>query len=793
MRRLLQWSAVLLAVTLAPVAVLATVILFAWQELPDVAQLTDYRPKMPLRIYAQNGEKIAEFGEERRIVVDLSAVPEHLKKAILAAEDEHFYAHPGVDPLGIARAAIANLLSGAKAQGGSTITMQVARNFYLSREKSYWRKFYEMLLAIKLDRELTKDQILTLYMNQIYLGQRAYGFAAAAQTYFGKPIQGLTLAENALLAGLPKAPSQLNPYRNPEGALARREYVLRRMKEAGFIDGEQYERALAEPLVLANSRSSPTDLVGGRIPWGGHVAELVRQFVIERFGSEAATSAGLQVYTTIDPHWQREAEAAVRRGLIAYDRRHGFRGAEGEIPAEPLRRQEFGAIAEALEAYPDAPEALTAVVVEVAPKAVKVWRNGQTITLEGEGLTLWQPALSPRAPQAVQLRPGSVVRIRQNDKGQWEGTQLPNAQAALVALDPSNGAVRALVGSYDFESAKFNYATQGLRQPGSAFKPFIYSAALEKGWMPGSWIEDEPITFGREVTGSAEWSPKNYDDKYEGWMRVRDALAHSKNLPAVRVLYDITPQYAQQWITRFGFDPKHHPPYLTMVLGAGETSPWTLARAYAVFANGGYLIEPFLIDEIRDAQGTLLWKAQPVVAGDERIRVIPARNAWLIDSMLHTVVERGTGAAARRELKRNDLAGKTGTTNDAVDAWFAGYHPSLVAVSWLGYPQPKPLGKKETGGRAALPIWIDFMKTALAGLPEKFQPMPSGIATATVDGRPEYHYLELPPPDPYPPRPSLPEEGEAGEGTSLPTSPANETPARTTPSFAPILERSFLN
>ena len=787
--RLLKWTAVSFALLVSPLAVIATVILFAWQELPDVSQLVDYRPKMPLRIYAKNGEKIAEFGEERRVVVDITAVPDHLKAAILAAEDEHFYEHPGVDPLGIVRAAIANLITGAKAQGGSTITMQVARNFYLSREKSYWRKFYEILLAIKLERELSKDQILTLYMNQIYLGQRAYGFAAAAQVYFGKPIQALTLAESALLAGLPKAPSQLNPYRNPEGALARREYVLRRMKEAGFIDEMQYEAAKAEPLTLASDQKRENTVVKSAIPWGGHVAELVRQLIVERYGVDTAMTAGLQVYTTIDPKWQREAEAAVRRGLIAYDQRHGFRGPEGEIPASVLQSRDPGALAEALEAYPDAPDALAAVVLTVAPKAITVWRNGTTLSLTGKGIAFLERALAPRAPAALQIRPGAVIRIRQNEQGEWEATQLPDAQAALVALDPTTGAVRALAGSYDFELAKFNYATQGFRQPGSAFKPFIYSAALEKGWMPGSWIEDEPIVFGPEITGSKEWAPKNYDDKYEGWMRVREALAHSKNLPAIRILHDITPQYAQQWITRFGFDPKRHPPYLTMVLGAGETSPWALARAYAVFANGGYLVEPYLIDEIRDGQGTLLWKAHPTVAGDERIRAIPARNAWLIDSMLHTVVERGTGAAARRALKRNDLAGKTGTTNDAVDAWFAGYHPSLVAVTWVGYPQPKPLGKRETGGRAALPIWIDFMQTALAGVPETYLPMPSGIATTILDGRPEYYYTELPPPDPYPPTPIW----EGGEGWNPNLLPTPETPPSERTPYAPILERSFLN
>ncbi len=787
MSQSLKWLAALVALFAACVAIVATIFLFAWQELPDVAALTDYRPKLPLRIYTRDGEKIAEFGEERRIAVDVTAVPNFLKAAILAAEDEHFYQHPGVDPLGIARAAIANLLTGAKAQGGSTITMQVARNFYLSREKSYWRKFYEILLALKLERELTKDQILTLYLNQIYLGQRSYGFAAAAQTYFGKPIQALTLAESALLAGLPKAPSQLNPFRNPEGAIARRNYVLRRMFEAGFIDTARYQAAQQEPLHLANHRS-PDGTLAGAIPWGGHIAEMVRQAIIAQFGSEAATSAGLQVYTTIDAHWQRHAEGAVRRGILAYDQRQGFRGPEGFVPADLLAPGREGELAEALEAYPDALEALAAVVVSADEQQVLLWRNGQRISLTGEALRLIRPGLKRNAPAPLRIVPGAVVRLRPLNDGQWQATQLPTVQGALIALDPSTGAVRALVGSYDFEQAKFNYATQGQRQPGSSFKPFIYSAALEKGWMPGSWVEDAPIVFSAEVTGSKEWAPKNYDDTYDGWVRLRQALAKSKNLAAVRVLYDITPAYAQQWITRFGFDPKDHPAYLTMVLGAGSTNPWTMARAYAVFANGGYLIDPYFIEEIRDAQGTLLWKAEPIRAGDETRRVIPARNAWMMDSLLKSVVQIGTGAPAKQALKRNDLAGKTGTTNDAVDAWFAGYHPSLVAVTWLGHPQPKPLGKKETGGRAALPIWIDFMGEVLRGVPESFPPMPSGIASATVEGKPEYHYLELPPPDLEPPHHGPVDVPPESELLPRPSLPAGERPA-----VAPILERSFLN
>ncbi|MCX7945377.1 MAG: PBP1A family penicillin-binding protein [Hydrogenophilus sp.] len=779
----------LVAIAIALIAIGGTVLLFAWQELPDVSALATFQPKMPLRIYSADGEKIAEFGEERRVVVDLSVVPDHLIRAVLAAEDEHFYTHPGVDPFGILRAATANLLTGAKIQGGSTITMQVARNFYLSREKSYWRKLYEILLAVKLERELSKEQILTLYLNQIYLGQRAYGFAAAAQTYFGKPLQALTIAEAALLAGLPKAPSQLNPYRNREAALARREYVLRRMREAGFLDEAAYQTARQEPLSLAQEQRDGSAVT--KIPWGGHVAEMARQFVVDQFGLEVALGSGLQVFTTVDSRLQRAAEAAVRRGLIAHDLRHGFRGPEGVIPAERITEMSDTALTEALDAYPDAPDALTAIVLTVTSHSILLWRYGERIELTGKALDFIRRALDPKAPAPLRLTPGAVVRIQRGSDGAWRLVQLPQTQGALVALDPVTGAVKALAGSFDFELAKFNYATQGLRQPGSAFKPFIYSAALERGWMPGSWVEDEPIVFGPEVTGSKEWAPKNYDDTYEGWMRLRQALAKSKNLPAVRVLHEVTPHYAQQWLTRFGLNPQNHPPYLTMVLGAGGTNPWEMARAYAVFANGGYLIEPYFIDEIRDAQGTLLWKAQPQRAGEESRRTIPERNAWLMDSLLKSVIEQGTGAPARAALKRNDLAGKTGTTNDSVDAWFAGYHPTLVAVSWIGYPQPKSLGKKETGARAALPIWIDFMREALAGIPEFKRPTPAGIAVTIVDGRPEYYYAELPPPESFPPGEGEMKEIPVNEDPEAPLDSPSPRP-RPTP-FPPILERSFLN
>ncbi|WP_141056239.1 penicillin-binding protein 1A [Tepidiphilus succinatimandens] len=786
----------LFALGIAACGILATTIVLAWQQLPTLDQLIDYQPKIPLRVYSAEGEPLAEFGEEKRVVLNVNVIPDHLKQAILAAEDERFYEHPGIDVQGIVRAAFVNFVRGGKAQGASTITMQVARNFYLSREKTFNRKFYEILLALKIERELSKDQILELYLNQIYLGQRAYGFAAAAQTYFGKPVQALTLAEAALLAGLPKAPSQLNPIRNPEAAKKRREYVLSRMLEAGFITQEQYAAAVAEPIVLAQDRyrNDPTAINGNGV--GQYVAEMARLFALERFG-DAAYTAGIQIFTTIRLADQRAAEAAVRHGLLAYDRRHGYRGPEGMLDAKAVAERDWDTLDAQLSSYPDFPEALAAVVLEASDRRLVVWRHGKTVEFTDKALDFVRRSLGAKAPEEQRLRPGAVVRLRPLPNERWELTQLPEAQAALVSLDADTGAVRALVGGYDFGLTKFNHATQGQRQPGSSFKPFIYSAALEKGWGPGSWVEDAPLFFSAELTGSKDWEPKNYDDRYEGWMRLRDAVAKSKNVVAIRVLNDITPAYAQQWITRFGLDPAKHPAYLTMALGAGSANPWEMARAYAVFANGGYLVEPYFIQEIRDAQGNLLLRVQPKVAGQDAPRVLSERNAWMMDSLLRTVVERGTAAAARARLKRSDLAGKTGTTNNQVDTWFAGYQPKIVAVSWLGFSQPRSLGRAETGGRAALPIWIEYMETALQGQPEVKRPMPEGISTVQLDDKTEYHYSEYPPPSPYPPSSEPVEEAPPpNDMTEDPFYDLIQQRRQGTPDAAPrapVLDRPFLN
>jgi penicillin-binding protein 1A len=796
---LMPWVKSLLVVLLALIAtafgVIATTAALAWQKLPELDQILDYQPKIPLRVYSAEGEPLAEFGEERRVVLNVHVVPEHLKLAILAAEDERFYEHPGVDVMGIARAALVNFVRGGRAQGASTITMQVARNFYLTREKTFNRKFYEILLAFKIERELTKDQILELYLNQIYLGQRAYGFAAAARTYFGKPVQELSLAEAALLAGLPKAPSLLNPLRNPEASKRRREYVLSRMLDAGFIDRAQYETARAEPIVLAQDRSRRDPAAINDNGTGQYVAEMARLFALERFG-EAAYTAGIQIFTTIRIDDQRAAEAAVRHGLLAYDRRHGYRGPEGWIAPEAITEEDWDALDAQLSGFPDLPDALAAVVVEANERKLVVWRHGQTIEFTGKALDFVRSNIATKIPEAKRLRPGAIVRIRALPEGRWELTQIPEAQAALVSIDADTGAVRALVGGYDFSLTKFNHATQGQRQPGSSFKPFVYSAALEKGWGPGSWVEDEPISFSAEVTGSKDWEPKNYDNRYEGWMRLRDAVAKSKNVVAVRVLNDITTGYAQQWLTRFGLDPTKHPPYLAMALGSGSATPWEMARAYAVFANGGYLVEPYFIQEIRDAQGNLLLRVQPKVAARDAPRVLSERNAWLMDSLLRSVVERGTATAARK-LKRSDLAGKTGTTNNQVDTWFAGYQPKIVAVSWLGFSQPRSLGRAETGGRAALPIWIEYMETALRGQPEVKRPMPEGISTVLLGDVPEYHYSEFPPPEPYPPTVEFlyerPAANDTGEDPLYDLIRQRRLPQPVEPRHAPILERPFLN
>ncbi len=748
-------------------AVLSLMVLLAYPNLPSLDALTDYRPKVPLRVYSAEGVLIGEFGEERRSVVAIDDVPQIMKQAILAAEDERFYQHLGVDYQGVIRAAYSNLTAGGKRQGASTITMQVARNFFLSKEKTLTRKLYEALLAFKIEASLSKDEILQLYINQIYLGQRAYGFAAAAQIYFGKSLKEVNLAEAAMLAGLPKAPSSFNPVANPKRAKQRQLYVLRRMHELGNISDAQYAEAQKAPIVVkheANEYALHAD----------YVAEMVRQMLHERFGDEVYTK-GYRVYTTITKADQKEAYAALRRGVLDYDKRHGYRGPEGyiELPAEG---QPDEIIEEALAEESDSDDLLAAVVLDASPKQVRAYlRGGEVATITGDGLKFAQKMLDDKAPPNKRIRRGALIRIQKDEKHNWQILQLPEAEAALIAISPNDGRVRALVGGFDFNRNKFNHVTQAWRQPGSSFKPFIYSAALEKGFTPATIVNDAPIVVDAAQTGSQTWEPHNYDGKYDGPIRLRVGLAKSKNMVSIRVLQAIGPQYAQDYITRFGFDADKHPPYLTMALGAGSVTPWQMARGYAVFANGGYRIEPYVVQRIVDDRGNVLAQAQPPRAGDESLRVIDARNAFIMDSMLHDVVRYGTAARAM-SLGRKDLAGKTGTTNDLVDAWFAGYQPTLVAITWVGFDQPHKLGNNETGAVAALPIWMNYMGKALKGVDEMFQAVPDGVVSVNVnpdtgqvasDGKlSEYFYRENVPPAQNPAAP------EAGASAPAPAKAA---------------------
>jgi penicillin-binding protein 1A len=750
--RFLAFPLVLLAgLAVAGACLAGLVVALAYPNLPSLEVLTDYQPKIPLRVYTVEGALIGEYGEERRSLISIREVPAQLKNAILAAEDERFYQHAGIDYLGVARAAYANLVQGGRRQGASTITMQVARNFFLSSEKTLTRKLYEALLAFKIEHNFAKDQILELYINQIYLGQRAYGFAAASRIYFGKPLERLTLGEAAILAGLPKAPSAYNPVANPQRSRQRQQYVLRRMKELGQITEQQYAEALRAPLQV---RREVDDFAGVH---GEYVAEMVRQAVYEQYPDEAYTK-GFRVYTTIRKAEQEAAYEAVRRGLLDYDRRQGYRGPEGFAELAPGATEED--YEEALADYPDFEPLKAALVLQASPKEVRATlRSGEMVTLSGEGLKFAARALEEKTAAQRRLRRGAVIRVQRDDKKSWHVAQLPEADAAFIALDPTDGAVRALIGGYDFQRTKFNHITQAWRQPGSSFKPFIYSASLEKGFTPATVIPDEPIVVEAEVTGSQRWEPKNYDGKFEGPMRMRTALAKSKNMVSIRILQGIDPKYAQDYVTRFGFDADKHPPYLTMALGAGSVTPLQMARGYAVFANGGYLVQPYFIQKIVDDRGNPLGTANPQRAGEEALRAIDARNAFIMDSMMQDVTRYGTAASVAK-FGRRDLAGKTGTTNDFVDAWFCGYQPELVGIAWVGYDQPKSLGKNQTGGRVALPIWIEFMGKALKTLREVPRSIPQGVvamsvnpdptAPGTMRGGSEYFYREFVPTEELP-------------------------------------------
>ena len=704
----------------------AIVFILLYPNLPSLEVLTDYRPRIPLRVYSADGRLIGEFGEERRALVKIGDVPAIMKQAILAAEDDRFYQHPGVDSMGVMRAAVANLSGGGKKQGASTITQQVARNFFLTSEKTYTRKFYEILLSFKIENNLSKDQIFELYINQIFLGQRAYGFAAAAKIYYGKDLNDISLAEAAMLAGLPKAPSTFNPVVNPKRARDRQLYVLKRMFDLGYINNKQYQEAKEATLTIKRE-------LGGYAEHAEYVAEMARQIAAERFPEDAYPrdfiyTHGLKVHTTINYEEQEAAYQNLRKGVLDYDRRHGYRGAESFVDMTEITSDQDEDIDLALEKTPQVADLVPALVLAASPQQVRVYQSGGEIISFGAAQLKWVARmLDSNAPPNKRLKRGAIIRVIKDEKGQWQIAQLPEVESAFVAVDPRTGAIRALIGGFDFNRNKFNHVTQAWRQPGSSFKPFIYSAALEKGYSPSSIVKDEPVVVPGSETGGAAWTPHNYDNKYEGPMMLRRALARSKNMVSIRLLQAIGTNYAQDYTSKFGLDPEKHPPYLTMALGAGSVTPWQMIGAYSVFANGGFKLQPYIVSSIRDERGNIIAAMPPPPSGNEAMRAIDARNAFLMDSMLRDVTIYGTAAKASVTLKRQDLAGKTGTTNDFLDAWFCGYQKTVSACAWMGFDQPKKLGDRETGGAVALPIWIGYMKTALKNVPVSLPEPPEGL------------------------------------------------------------------
>ena len=717
--RLLMWAGGLAAAGATALLLLVAVALsVAYPNLPDISDLSNYRPKLPLRVFSSDGVLLGEFGEERRSLTPIQEIPQAMKDAVLAIEDARFFQHGGVDYLGVVRAGLANV-GRSKSQGASTITMQVARNVYLTAEKSYTRKIYEILLTFKLEHMLTKDQILEIYMNQIFLGNRAYGFAAASEAYFGKPLKNISIAEAAMLAGLPKAPSAYNPISNPQRARSRQLHIIERMEENGFITTEQAIAAKKEELKIRSNKD------GGRVH-AEYVAETVRQLVFSQYGDETYTR-GLNVYTTLVSADQEAAYRALRKGIMDFERRQIYRGPEKFLDLPNTAAELEDAIDDALADSPDNGDVMSAVVLEATPKKiVAVRQNSEMLEITGAGLKPAQSGLSDKAPPNIRLRRGALIRVARVGASSWEITQLPEVEGAFVALDPRSGALRALVGGFDFGKNKFNHVTQAWRQPGSSFKPFIYSAALEKGFTPATVINDAPLFFDAGFTGGQPWEPKNYDGTFEGPMSMRTALKKSKNMISIRILQAVGTQNTQEWIGRFGFEADKHPAYLTMALGAGSVTPMQMATAYSVFANGGYRVNPHMITKITDQQGRVLVDT-PARAPDESARAIEPRNAFIMSSLLQEVTRSGTAAKAQAMLKRTDLYGKTGTTNDSIDTWFVGYQPTLTAAVWMGYDKPRKLGDRETGGGLSLPIWINFMETALKNTPPSELPVPAGV------------------------------------------------------------------
>ena len=723
--RICLWAVGLVfAGLLSVLMVVGVAMVMAYPQLPDTSDLAEYRPKLPLRIFTADGALMGEFGEERRNLTPIREIPQVMKDAVLSIEDSRFYQHGGLDYLGLIRAGIANL-SKRKSQGASTITMQVARNVYLSTEKTYTRKIYEILLTFKLEHLLTKDQILEIYMNQIFLGNRAYGFASAAETYFGKSLKDITIAEAAMLAGLPKAPSAYNPISNPKRARSRQLYIIERMEENNYISAKQALEAKAEPLRIRPSNDK------NRIH-AEYVAETVRQMMFAQYGQETYTR-GLHVYTTLQSSEQNAAYQALRQGIMDFERRQVYRGPEKfiELPTKPKEMED--AIDEVLDDHPDNGDIMSAVVLEASPKKiVAIRQNAEQLEITGDGLKPAQSGLSGKAGPNIKIKPGAVIRVVQTPKGTWEITQLPEVEGAFVAISPQDGSVRALVGGFDFAKNKFNHVIQAWRQPGSSFKPFIYSAALEKGFTPATVINDAPLFFDAGVTGGQPWEPKNYDGTFEGPMTLRKGLAKSKNMISIRILQAVGTRNSQEWVTKFGFDEDKHPAYLTMALGAGSVTPMQMATGYSVFANGGMRVQPHMITRVTDHKGKILVDSPPQMV-NEANRAITPRNAFVMTSLLQEVTRSGTAAKARVALKRDDIYGKTGTTNDSMDAWFAGYHRNLAAVVWIGYDTPRKLGDRETGGGLSLPVWISFMESALKNMPIMDAIAPEGVLYVSGD------------------------------------------------------------
>ena len=726
MPKLLLYPLIFL-VTLGTVAVGIVVMTLAllYPKLPSLDAVTDYRPKLPLRVYTTDHQLIGEFGEERRAMLKLAEVPLNMRHAILAAEDDRFYQHGAVDFQGVLRAMLADVFSHSAKEGASTITMQVARNFFLTNERTLTRKLSEVLLSYKIESNLTKDQILELYINQIYLGQRAYGFGAAAVVYYGKPLSQLSVAEMAMLAGLPKAPSRYNPIINPQRAALRQQYVLRRMHDLKYLSDADYALALHKP-------GHASAYHANALTRADYVAEMVRQYMVQTYG-EGVYSSGYSVITTLLKPDQDAAFRAVREGVLAYDQRHGYRGPEAtlDLPSSGATIADFE---ESLEDLEITNELYPAVVESASEKEVSAYiKNVGPVILKDGALTFARASLNPKTSADRRIRRGSLIRVMRNDKSGWVIVQYPKAEAALVSLDTHNGAIRALVGGFDFNRTKYNHVIQAYRQPGSSFKPFIYSAALEKGFTPFTLVDDSPIVIhDPNENGGETWEPHNYENEYLGPIRLRVGLAESKNMVAIRVLKAIGPGYAQAYVKRFGFEANRQPAYLSMALGAGAATPLQMATAYAVFANGGFRVKPYFIDQILDSNGKPLGRTQPILAGEGAEQVIDPRNAFVMTSMMKDVIRMGTATRAL-SLGRQDLAGKTGTTNDHVDAWFCGFQPSLVAVAWVGFDKPASLGPQETGAQAALPIWMDYMGTALKNVPESEAIMPPGLEMVAID------------------------------------------------------------